>query len=126
MDALRLDTADREDLGDLCDHEARGRCHGRIEVLGRAAVAEVPDGVGPGRVDEGDVGPERALEDVQDPVDLALLLAFRDVGPGSNGREEPAEAGSTGPDGLGQRSLWQQLVLQGRRRTPPGPPPDSR
>ena len=88
----------------------RGGRHRRVEVAGRAAVPEVPDRVGPGRVDERDVGPERPLEDVRHAVDLALLLPFREVRPGADRREEPADAGSAGPDRLGERSLRQQLV----------------
>ena len=97
------------DLGD--GHLARCR-HDRIEVSRGLAVDEVAFGVALERMHDRKVGDETALHHVAGPVELALVLAFRDLSAGAGSGEEGGDAGAAGANALRQRALRVELDLE--------------
>ena len=63
-------------------------------------------------VHDGQVGDDAALHDVALAVELALFLAFGDVGAGAGAGEEGRDAGAAGADALGERALRVELDLE--------------
>src|SRR5439155_789248 len=61
VDAVLVDLAQPNELLDLGDHKGRARCHHRVEVPGRLAVHEVPEGVSLVRFDQRQVRKETSL-----------------------------------------------------------------
>src|SRR5690606_19045334 len=88
------------------------RCYGSVEVLLGHAVDEVPRRVRQPGPHEGHVALDRGYEDLRHAVELAHLRVPEQVGVGSGGREEPADASTAGPEGLGEAALREQLHLQ--------------
>src|SRR5688572_18754570 len=75
-DVLRVQPARRHDLRHLGNGVLRGGGHDRAEVAGGLAVDEVSDAVGLKRLDEGNVGVDRRLEDLAAAVDDPGFLAL--------------------------------------------------
>ncbi len=63
------------------------------------------------RLEEREVGADRALEDVAASVEDALLLALGDRRADAGRREEPGEPGAAGAHALDQRPLRHHLEL---------------
>src|SRR6267154_6717027 len=74
---LRVQRADRDDLGDLGDRRAGGGSHDGTEVPRRLAVDEVAERVGLVGRDEGVIASYRVFQDIGAAVDLAGFLALR-------------------------------------------------
>ena len=72
----------------------------------------MPDSVGLLRLDERDVGQQRALHDVDVAVELARLLALGDQRADAGAGEERRNAGAAGAQLLGQRALRRELELE--------------
>src|SRR5262245_34728302 len=70
----RVELARLDELLDRRDRDAAGGSAQRVEVLGALLVDQVAVAVAVLRVHQGEVGDDRALEDVLPPVELAHLL----------------------------------------------------
>src|SRR5258706_4503880 len=92
-------------------YAARGRHHG-IEVARGLAIDEIAPLIALPRLDEREVGAQRAFHDVLAPVEDALFFVLRDYRAHAGGREEGRNAGATCADALGKRPLRIQLQLQ--------------
>src|SRR5262249_21376554 len=79
-DGLRIKPAGLDDLVDLGDRHARAGREDRTEVAGAATEDQVAVAIGLRGPDDGEVGPQRGLEDVATAVEDALLLAAGELG----------------------------------------------
>src|SRR6266436_3758523 len=86
--------------------------HHWIEVARGLAVNEVALGIAHPSMDDREIGDKPALHDVEPAINLALLLALRNLSPGAGAGEERRDAGAAGADTLGQRALRIELDLQ--------------
>src|SRR5262249_59382949 len=76
------------------------------------AIDEVALGIAHPSMDDREIGDKPALHDVKLAVDLALLLALRNLSSGAGAGEERRDAGAAGADTLGQCALRIELNLQ--------------
>src|SRR5689334_6485603 len=111
-DAFGVERAEWNHLVHRRDRRLRRHCHHRAEVARRHPVREVAPAVAALGLDEGDVGVQRCLEDVHPAVDLARLLALRELGAVAGRREEAADASAGGADAFGEVALRNQLELE--------------
>ncbi len=72
------------DNGERCRHGGN-----RIEIPRRLPVGQVAPAIGLCRFHQRDVALQRLLEDMQPPVDLAVLLALAEFGAALTGEKKP-------------------------------------
>ena len=110
-DVIRIDGAGLDQVLHFGDGDARGGRHHGIEVARRSPIDQITHAVAFPRLDEGEVGAQRVLEDVGLAVNRPRLLALGDERAVSRRREEAADAGAARPNPLGKRPLGHQLDL---------------
>src|SRR6266550_227024 len=72
--AFRIELAQFYHMAHLRDGELGGHRHHRVEIAPRASIGEIAPAVGAPRLDQGDIGMQRAFHDIGPPVELAGLL----------------------------------------------------
>src|SRR5262249_24313851 len=111
-DVVRIDIAGLHEVLDFRHGDLAGGGHHWIEVARGLAVNEVALGIAHPSMDDREIGDKSALHDVELAVNLALLLALRNLSPGAGPGEERRDAGAAGADTFGQRALRIGLDLQ--------------
>src|SRR5271157_1162 len=110
-DAVRIQYAQFHQFFHFGNGHSGGRGHHGIKIARRLAINQVSPPVALPRLDKGEVGSERALQQVTAPVELAHLLAFGDHRTHTRRRIEAGDAGAAGPDALRQCTLRHELQL---------------
>src|SRR3990170_5107050 len=87
-DDLRVQLSHLDDLLHVDDRDVGGHGHCRVEVPPGHAVDEVAYPIGLVCLDEGEVGPQRVLEQVLDAIDHPLLLVLLHHRADARGRVE--------------------------------------
>jgi len=74
VDVFRVDLARLDEILDLGDRVRPGHGHGRVEVLRRFAVAQIPDAVTVLSAHHGELRAQSSFEDIGLPIEFTLLV----------------------------------------------------
>src|SRR5712692_952828 len=111
MNHVGIEFSRFDEVLDFRDGNLRGGRHHRIEVARRLAISQVAPLVALPCLDESEVGSQRAFHDVGAAIEFARLLSVSDCRAYTSRSKESGDAGATGANPLGKRSLRNQVEL---------------